>query len=79
MGTAKGNIAVGALVKYIELDHKGMPVYGIVVEYCSYFEDYKEAAVKVEWFDDWAYTYEIVSQLLSTLEEYSCMEIISEV
>jgi hypothetical protein len=72
----KSNIKIGSLIRYSNID--GEEVYGIVLEYYDYYENYREAAVKVHWFDDPEITFESISRLVSNKRENQYMEIISE-
>lgn len=72
----KSNIKIGSLIRYSNID--GEDIYGIVLEYYDYYKNYREAAVKVRWFDDPEITFESISRLVSNKRENQYMEIISE-
>ena len=60
---------VGDLIRYWPADEL-LPVLGIVVADLGFYEEYKEEAVKVHWFDDGQCTKEKVSVLLDDEDEW---------
>ena len=60
---------VGDLIRYWPADEL-LPVLGIVVADLGFYEEYKEEAVKVHWFDDSQCTMEKVRVLLDDEDEW---------
>ena len=70
---------VGDLIRYWPRTRETtdlLPILGIVVADLGFYEEYREEAVKVHWFDDSQCTMEKVRVLLDDEDEW--YEVISE-